>query len=220
MNELFEFYRPIDKVKHIERKGWRAIGVQGPVDTIGTHSFGAPLIGWVLGARAQFDDNNMLRLIKMLLLHDLVMAYMPDYLPEDASYERKRQIENEAGQELLRTVPEGIRQEFAELFTDYQAETSDLAQFARQCDKLDTLLQALIYSEQLKRDGLSQFIDSYRDKFTKTKPEAGRLVFEELQDVANKLKSDAFIQLRQAVKQLEQSLQAVSDVLGKWSDVQ
>ncbi|MFB6292332.1 MAG: HD family hydrolase [Candidatus Nanohaloarchaea archaeon] len=162
MDELLEIFRDIDSLKHREREGWKKIGVEGTRDTIASHSFGAAMMAWVLGEREGFDTD---RLVKMLLMHDLVMAYVDDYTPEDEGFDSKREEENQVAEELIRDVPEEIRDEFRSLFQEFQAEETRLASFARECDKLETILQAYMYSRELGEDRLSEFIESYRDTF-------------------------------------------------------
>jgi putative hydrolase of HD superfamily len=177
MNELINFYRNIDKIKHIERKGWSKIGIKGVKDTIASHSYGASLIAWVLSKKEDLDEN---KLIKLMLIHDLIMAHIEDYTPTDKEYVSKKDVENNSFHELIENVPKEIEEEFKDLFLEYQQEKSEEAMLARECDKLDTLLQALMYSERLKKNELSQFISSYESKF---KSETGKSIIAELKNI-------------------------------------
>jgi putative hydrolases of HD superfamily len=157
--ELIDFYRDIEKIKHVQRKGWLKIGVSGVVDTIGGHSFGTALIGWVAAKREGFNQE---KLIKMMLIHDLVMAHMADLTPNEKEYLNKREIENKCFEKV--SAPSSIKEEFVSLFKEFQEEKSEEALLARECDKLETLFQAFIYSEKLNRDELTQFLNSYSSK--------------------------------------------------------
>ena len=180
MQNLLKFYQDIYAIKHKEREGWKRIGVKGVTDTIASHSFGAALIGWVLAKRAGVDEN---RVIKTLLIHDLIMSHIEDMIPTKKEYSSKREMENAAAERLLERVPSEIKEEFEELFNEYQDEKTDLAQFMRECDKFDTLFQALMYSKELEEDRLTEFLEAYKDKF---KSEIGKKVFEELRKEAEK----------------------------------
>ena len=158
---LIEFYNAINRIKHIERTGWKQKGVTGVSDTIASHSFGATLVGWTLAKEEGLDAD---KIIKMLLIHDLIMAYVPDLTPSQAEYTEKRNIENSYAGKLLEDVPASIKDEFSVLFKEYQEEKSAEAIFARECDKLDTLLQAYSYSLTLEKDIFSEFLKSYKDK--------------------------------------------------------
>jgi putative hydrolase of HD superfamily len=176
MEELLEFFRDIDKLKHTERQGWKDIGVEGTRDTIASHSFGAAMLGWSLAEEEDIDSG---KAMKMLLMHDMIMSYVEDYTPEDEEFDSKREKEAEAAEDLMQDVPRNIRDEFRELFQEFQAGETEAASFARECDKLDTLFQALIYSEELEEDHLSEFLESYSEYFSS---DTGREIFQELMD--------------------------------------
>ena len=117
MNDLLGFYENIDKIKHIERSGWVCLPIEGIKDTIASHSFGASLLSWIISKREGVDE---CRLIKLLLVHDLIMARIDDITPPDPRYAIKRQMENDASEMLLTTIPLEIKEEFAGLFREYQ----------------------------------------------------------------------------------------------------
>ena len=66
--DLERLFEPINKIKHLERKGWVLKGVTGIKDTIASHSLGAASLGWLLSEIEEVDSN---KVIKMLLIHDL-----------------------------------------------------------------------------------------------------------------------------------------------------
>ena len=161
MNDILNFYNNIDKIKHKEREGWKRIGIKGVKDTIASHSFGSSLIAWIMAEKEGYDSS---KLIKMLLMHDLIMAYVDDYVPGQEGYKNKRNIENELAKKLLSSVPDEIKKEFTALFEEYQEEKTEYAVFARECDKLDTILQAFMYSKRLGNDSVSEFIKTNEKK--------------------------------------------------------
>jgi putative hydrolase of HD superfamily len=174
MKNIIKFYSCIDKIKHIERTGWKDIGVTGVKDTIASHSFGAALLGWIISKNNKLNET---KIIKLLLIHDLVMAYMVDYTPNDREYPSKKDIENQNIKSLLKDVPEEIKKEFSDLFKEYQAGKTEEAMLAREADKLDTLFQAYFYSKRLGKNEFKSFALSYK-KYIKSK--TGKKIFNEL----------------------------------------
>ena len=179
--DFLELFRDIHEIKHKEREGWKKIGVKPPRDTIASHSFGTMIVGWLLAEKEGFDSE---KIIKTLLIHDLIMAYLPDYTPEDEKFNSKKEIEKERTEKLLNDVPEEIRDEFEELLNELQGQNTDLARFAKECDKIETLLQALIYSEDLEENHLEEFLNSYKNYF---ETETGKHVFNELRKMSKNL---------------------------------
>jgi putative hydrolase of HD superfamily len=162
MKDILPLYRNIDKIKHHERQGWVDAGVKGTKDTIASHSFGATILGWILSQTEDVDEN---KVMKLLIIHDLIMAHIPDVTPKDASYKKKKDLENSAGEKLLQSVPDCIKEEFAQCFKEYQEGKTEEAKIAREADKLDTVFQAIMYSERLHKNEVAQFLNAYESTF-------------------------------------------------------
>ena len=160
--DIKDFFDDINKLKHKEREGWKKHDVERPRDTIASHSFGASLLGWSL---AEKEGLNSDKIVKMLLMHDLIMAYIEDYTPEDDEFESKKEMEKEASEKLFSDIPDEIEEEFRELFEELQAQETEEARIANEGDKLDTVLQASKYSEESEESFLEGFTDFYRDEF-------------------------------------------------------
>ena len=174
--DLFTFFNVIEDLKHSERQGWKDKHVERPRDTIASHSLGASLLGWVLAEKEDIDSD---KIVKMLTMHDLIMAYVEDYTPEDEEFDSKKEMEREAFDDLIEDVPEVIRDEFTSLFQELQNQETVDAELAKEADKLDTLLQARSYSQESDEEFFQEFIESYRDYFSS---ETGRSMLEELDE--------------------------------------
>ena len=159
--DIKDFFDDINELKHTEREGWKDKEVDRPRDTIASHSFGAALLGWTL---AEKEGLNSDKIVKMLLMHDLIMAYVEDFTPEDEEFDSKKDMERKASEKLFEDVPDGIEDEFRDLFHELQEMETEEATLANEADKLDTVLQASKYSED-GEDFLGEFLDFYRDEF-------------------------------------------------------
>lgn len=174
IQKLFDYFKPINKIKHIERKGWKLKGVKGVTDTIASHSFGAALIGWFLAEKEKVDPN---KVIKLMLVHDLVMSYLEDLTPFDKEYKNKEELENHSFEEMINDIPEELKKEFIKLVKEYQEQKTKEAMIAREADELDTLLQAKVYSGILNKNILNEFLETYKKYF---KSETGKKLWGEL----------------------------------------
>lgn len=180
MSELnfLELFRNINDIKHKEREGWKKHGVEGVRDTIASHSFGTAIIGWIVAEKHGRDSD---RMVKMLLIHDLIMAHIPDVTPDDEEYDSKREMEMAKAEELISKMPEEIQDEFEDLFNEFQAEQTDFARIARESDKIETILQSIVYSEDLQEDIDQEFLEFYEEEF---KTELGRQIYNELRQLS------------------------------------
>jgi putative hydrolase of HD superfamily len=175
IEDIEEFFDDISNLKHSERQGWIDAGVEPPRDTIASHSFGAALIGWVLAEKEEVDAE---KVIKQALLHDMVMAHIPDVTPEDEEYEKKEEMEKDALEDLVSNIPKEIRSEARELIEEevHGIET-ETGQVAKDADKLDTLLQAREYDKAVDEEMMENFI-VHLDPDIRT--DSGRDILEEV----------------------------------------
>jgi len=147
--------------------------VERPRDTIASHSFGAALIGWVMAEKEDLDSD---KIVKMLIMHDLIMGYVEDYTPEDEEFSSKK--EKEVFDQLIDDIPNEIEEEFKLMFHELQSQETEEAKIAKESDKLDTLLQARSYSKKSKGEFLDEFLESYREYFSS---KTGKSLVEELE---------------------------------------
>ena len=176
MDNILKFFKTINQLKHSEREGWKRIGVNGVKDTIASHSYGATLLGWLRAKKEGMDEN---KIIKLLLMHDFIMAYIPDYTPRDNTFKDKKNLEKTSFNDMIKNIPDILKDEIKYLFLEYQDEKSKEAIFARECDKIDTLLQASTYSNEIEEDIMPEFLNSAKDKF---KTKEGKIIYENIKN--------------------------------------
>jgi putative hydrolase of HD superfamily len=141
--ELGDFFQVIDNLKHSERQGWVDREIERPRDTVASHSFGSALIGWILAEEEGVDSDEV---VKRALVHDLIMAFIPDLTPEDKGYENKEELEREKMEELLESLPDSISEEAEPMIREeIGAIESEAGSIAKDADRLDTILQAKSY---------------------------------------------------------------------------
>jgi len=101
--------------------------VERPRDTIASHSFGAALIGWVMAEKEDLDSD---KIVKMLIMHDLIMSYVEDYTPEDEEFSSKK--EKEVFDQLIDDIPNEIEEEFKLMFHELQSQETEEAKIAKE----------------------------------------------------------------------------------------
>lgn len=155
--EVIDFFWETGKLKRTKRKGWLIDGVENP-ESVAEHSFRVALMTLVL---AEGRDMDLDKAINMVLIHDLTEAEtrdmveaekvkynMPGTEPERGKFdlvskeEKNRKKEKAAGE-----IFSG-REELLKLWKEYQKGESKESSFAKQVDKLETVLQALKYEKE------------------------------------------------------------------------
>lgn len=173
LKEIINFFEPINTLKLKERAGWRLREVK-QVETIGSHVFGSTLIGWYLARKEHLDAT---RVIKILLVHEMVKAYIPDITPKDDKYFHQEELVLRHISSFIEKLPKDLKNEFVNLFLDYQKGLTEEAKIAREADKLDTLKQALEYEKITGKEIAGEFFKNYEVYF---RSKSGKRIFNEL----------------------------------------
>lgn len=160
MENLFRFYKIISKLKSLPRSGWLKHKIRNP-ETVASHSFGATLLGWWVAKKEGLDPEKM---IKIILVHELVEAIVGDITPQDHRYDNKRKFEKKFINVLGGNIPLELRAEIIGLVEEYTEGKTLEAQVASGIEKLETILQAQEYEKKLKRKIAREFFDFYKNK--------------------------------------------------------
>ena len=164
MSEISDLHSLVLLLKKARRQGWVERNLEA--DSIADHSYGAIVIGWYLATQEKVDVG---KVIKILLVHDLVMAKMEDVTPSTGGYDKKRQMESKAMHLIAEQMPEEMKKRYLELFEEFNEDKTPEAIVAREADKLETLLQGEDYEIRTGRtDIITEQLKGYT-KFFKTK---------------------------------------------------
>lgn len=174
MRVFINFLEELSKMRKIPRRGWVLIGMKNPA-SIMDHSFRMAVMTWILGRGKKI---NLERAIKMALIHDLCEVYAGDITPYDYNslpknkkewpklfdswprFSKSKKIKNflkkhkkeEAGlKKITSELPVALKKEMMGLWHDYEKGSTKEARFVRQINRLETLLQAVEYSEETKK---------------------------------------------------------------------
>ncbi len=162
---LMRFVQVASKLKALRRQGWIDRGVDEP-ESVADHSWSVALLAWTLAGER--DELNRNRVLLLGLIHDLPEALAGDATPFDvqrdatarisashfsrpptystAAKDLKRQAEERALDEMLSGLPDTMRIEIRAAWQEYEEAESPEAQFVKQVDKLETVIQAEAYA--------------------------------------------------------------------------
>ena len=128
----------IDKVKNIFRQTWLADGSRKENDA--EHAWHAALMA-VLLAEYSNEPIDILKVVKMLLLHDLVEIDAGDsYAYDEAAQATAHEREQKAADRIFGMLPKDQRQEFRGLWDEFEEYETPEARFAHVMDNFQQLL--------------------------------------------------------------------------------
>lgn len=157
LSEEFSFYEILFQLKNLYRQGWLQAGISKEhCESIPDHSFALAM----LCLKYQKDYPEMLdmeKMLKMALIHDLAEAVIGDIIPsEEISLKDKFGMEKEAIESILSHFPDS--DDLFDLWLDFETGGSPTALYVKQMDKIEMMLQALVYQNQAI--DLSSFFES------------------------------------------------------------
>jgi len=170
MKNILNFLIEISKLKEFPRTGWVLRKVKNP-ETIAEHMFRVAMANWVLGKEANLK---LRKIIEMSLFHDLCEVYAGDVTPffyyirnlpknenerkeflrkyvrllkiaKESRGKEKHNLEKKSLLKLLKLLGSNKRREIFSLWSDFEKRFSKEGDFARQVDKIETLIQAIEY---------------------------------------------------------------------------
>lgn len=149
---LLAAYVEINHLKDLFRQGWLRAGIpRAECESVGDHIYSMAMLAWLVVGSGTVGEVDLNRLLRMILIHELGEIYTGDIIPSDGvSLEEKRTREREAVLQVCGKLPMGP--EWLALWDEFEAGLSPEANLARQLDRLEMGLQAIVYRERGHRE--------------------------------------------------------------------
>lgn len=137
LSKRLDFLRAVEPFKQTLRSAHTSSGRK---ESAAEHTWRLSLM--ILTFADQFEGLDLLKLLKMVILHDLGETIHGDIpAPEQGGAGDKAGQERADFQSLIESLPPDFQAEFLELWDDYEYVRSPEAKVAKAFDKLETLLQ-------------------------------------------------------------------------------
>ncbi len=137
-DQQIQFILEIDNLKSVIRQSFLLDGTRR--ENSAEHSWHVALMGLLL---AEYSEQpvDLLRTMKMLLIHDIIEIDAGDtYCYDEAGVMDQTSREREAAERLFGLLPEDQMEEFRELWAEFEERSSAEAKFAATIDRLMPLL--------------------------------------------------------------------------------
>jgi putative hydrolase of HD superfamily len=139
LSQQMRFIVEIDKLKHIERQSALTDGTRQENDS--EHSWHIAAMAILLSEYSNEKRIDLLKVIKMLLIHDLVEIDAGDtFLYDTLGNSTKAKREKDAAARIFGLLPEDQALEMHSLWEEYEARESPEARFAFAMDAIQPLI--------------------------------------------------------------------------------
>ncbi|TAK19869.1 MAG: HD domain-containing protein [Nitrosarchaeum sp.] len=164
---ILDFFHTAANLKKIPRQGWiDKLSIDNP-ESVADHTFSMAIMGMIF---SDLENYNAEKILKIILLHDLVESITGDIPQGQISSEEKTALENNVMKKILNDLPLSLQKQYGLLWEEYQSNHSKEAKMVHQLDRLEMALQAKIYSnEGHSKEKLDSFFNSAKNEINDPK---------------------------------------------------
>ncbi|MEK7394571.1 MAG: HD domain-containing protein [Fibrobacterota bacterium] len=142
LHQCLAFVSEIEKLKMVGRQNMVIDGSRQ--ENSAEHSWHIALMAVVLAGHSNFEGLDVAKVVKMLLIHDVVEIDFGDtFLYDVEANKSKAQKETAAARRIFGMLPEGLSLEFLQLWNEFEARETPEAKFAAALDGLQPLMNHL-----------------------------------------------------------------------------
>lgn len=145
-NDVLKLYYQYNHLKNIYRQGWLTslIGMdyKDKAESIADHSWAVTMLAISVIEKYRLDYN-IEKCMKLSLVHELGEIYAGDFIPNSISKKEKHKLESDAVDKLFNNIE--FENDFKQLWEEYENCLSKEAEFIKQIDKLECIIQASCY---------------------------------------------------------------------------
>ena len=140
LDHQISFLREVEKLKGVNRANRT---VDGRFENSAEHSWHVALMALLLEEHAS-ETIDMLKVVKLLLIHDLVEIDAGDTWLYESNQDSKLQAETDAANRLFSLLPNDQKEEYLNLWKEFENCNSEEARFASAIDGIQPLLNHLV----------------------------------------------------------------------------
>jgi putative hydrolase of HD superfamily len=143
LSQQMKFIAEVDKLKHVVRESWLVDASRKETDA--EHSWHIMVMALLLSEYANHTELDIFKVMKMLLIHDIVEIDAGDTFIYDKEHSKdQNDRELKAAQRIFGLLPPDQQNEFVTLWEEFEAMQTPEAKFARAIDSMQPLLLAYL----------------------------------------------------------------------------
>lgn len=147
---IYDFLKEINKFKEVERLVYSSNKRR---ESDADHAWHLAMYAWLLGSHHD-KKIDLLKVIKMALVHDLVEIYAGDTNGHASMEDRlvKQEREKEAADKIFSMLPKELNLELRNLWEDYENKLSNEAKYVWALDKIAPYVQVSLFGTSVDKE--------------------------------------------------------------------
>ena len=144
---ILDYYILTNKLKDVVRSGWKAWNVKRErLESVAEHIYGTCMLAVAIWSET-LPEVNLSEVLMMLALHETEEIIIGDITPYDNA---EKQRIKASGEKAVEAIFKNLiaKDVYFKLVHDFNTGATKEAVFAKKCDKLESDLQARIYSDE------------------------------------------------------------------------
>ncbi|MGY5853892.1 MAG: HD domain-containing protein [Candidatus Thorarchaeota archaeon] len=138
--QQMEFLAEIDKLKQVIRQ--TSLVDRSRQENTAEHSWHIAVMALVFSEYSNTKNVDLQKVLKMLLIHDLVEIYAGDtFVYDDFDKDEKVQREREAALKIFGLLPEDQAREFRDIWEEFEEEKTPEATYSKAIDAFQPVMQ-------------------------------------------------------------------------------
>tara|TARA_B110000014_G_scaffold118240_1_gene81154 strand:+ start:265 stop:789 length:525 start_codon:yes stop_codon:yes gene_type:complete len=158
---ISKFFYQVANLKKVQRSGWKSKLKLLDSESVADHTYMMSVMAMVL---SDIKNLNTEKIIKMSMLHDWAESKIGDFMPGEVTNDEKNNLEEKAMTEIISNLPDKLENNYLDIWNDYRDQISLESKFVHQLDKLEMVLQAKIYEDDVGYDKIKPFLISALDE--------------------------------------------------------
>lgn len=139
LEQQIKFIMEIDKAKQVFRQNLLLDGTRNENDA--EHSWHLAVMALILYEHVDNKNLDLLKVLKMVLLHDIIEIYAGDtYCYDEVAILDKEDREKKAASIVYGILPEDQAREYITIWKEFESESTPEAHFAAALDRLQPLI--------------------------------------------------------------------------------
>lgn len=153
-NNILNFYKEYIKLEEVIRKGWIMCNVPANrLESVADHTLQLIMLSSIITKELNIKLD-LEKLMEMLLIHDLGEIIIGDISEVEENRNQKKEKESATIKNIFNNLDQESAQYYYSLWEEMENQNTELAKFAYLLDKIDAVIKAGVYEEELDINNL------------------------------------------------------------------